>query len=282
MSNPSPQPNPEATTPQGQSPWARPAEEGPDDFVPNLPGSPVVNPGGPPGPLAAPAHPHQQPPLPGAEIPPAWSAPANGSVPTGQQPATGAFGAQSGADPNLAGAMAGVAPTWPHATAQPTPGVPGSAPTAWPDAGSFAPPAPEPARAERVGRGLLLSLAAWPVGMALAIGLWKIGFVASLTSWAQATAAVWLYAKGAGADPRKGRWPLLALTIVGVVASFVAIMVSEILPFANRVTDNAGDAFVFTVTKLFDPQVLAAFAGSGAMFILFGLLGLIGLIVRRR
>lgn len=242
MSNPSPQPNPEGATPQGQSPWARPAEEGPDDFVPNLPGPPVADPGGPPGTVTAPAQPQYQPPTPEAQAP----------------------------------------PVWPDPTAQPTPSFPGAAPTAWPDAGGVASPAPAAVAAERVGRGLLLSLAAWPIGMALAIGLWKVGFVASLTSWAQATAAVWLYTKGAGADPRKGRWPLLTLTIVGVVASFVAIMVSEILPFANRVTDNAGDAFVFTVTKLFDPEVLAAFAGSGAMFILFGLLGLIGLIVRRR
>ena len=62
---------------------------------------------------------------------------------------------------------------------------------------------------ENVGRGVLFSLLAIPVGVAAAVLIWQLGFIASITSFAIAAGAAWLYTRGAGAAPRAGLIPLI-------------------------------------------------------------------------
>jgi len=64
-------------------------------------------------------------------------------------------------------------------------------------------------------------------GIVLTVVIWRLGFIASITSFALAGGAVFLYDKGAGTVPRKGLIPLVLLILAGVVASFFAVIGSD-------------------------------------------------------
>lgn len=171
---------------------SRPDQSIPDDVPPPLPHPeppPVTMPTDSPRPdFAAP--------------PPGWSSgdhqppPGHQQPQTGQQPAPGyqqaAYQAPPGTQPPPGyQPQAGPQQQTPFEPQQP----PGDQPQAQPEL----PP-------EQVGKGLLLSLLAVVGGIALTVALWRLGFIASVTSFALAAGAVWLYAKGSGAGlPRVSR-----------------------------------------------------------------------------
>lgn len=140
---------------------------------------------------------------------------------------------------------------------------------------------PEPAEAptsagpENVGRGLLFSLLAIVLGAVLAALIFQLGFIASITSFAMAWAAGWLYTKGAGAPPKKGVAPLIAVIVVGVIVSLFVILgwalYGEIA--AEFPGAGFGEIMPFVMQLLFDVEVWSNFARDAGMFVLFAALG---------
>jgi len=158
--------------------------------------------------------------------------------------------------------------------------VPTVAPQPFPDAITGlgtpgVPVGPIVAPVENVGRGILFSLIAIPLGVGLTVGVWQLGFVASITALAMAVAAIWLYAKGAGAAPSKGALPLIAVIIVGVVASAVGIIAADAFRYlAEEYPGLAmGDQVAFVAENLGNAKVWQSYAGDIAMLSLFAALG---------
>lgn len=105
---------------------------------------------------------------------------------------------------------------------------------------TFEPTAPESAAqssilpsqpVDIVPRGVLWSLAAIPLGMVVAVVLWRPGFIASISSFLIAAVGVFLYTKGAGTTPKRGIVPVGAVILVGVVASFFAIVAADLVEY---------------------------------------------------
>lgn len=136
---------------------------------------------------------------------------------------------------------------------------------------------------EAVGRGLLFSLVAIPVGVAAAVLIWQLGFIASITSFAIAAGAVWLYSRGAGTAPRAGLVPLIAVIITGVVLSLLAIVAANLVRDYNTPEGAAlgwPSASAFVLAHLFDPVVLSAYGTEMAMFGVFAALGIFSTVRR--
>ena len=136
---------------------------------------------------------------------------------------------------------------------------------------------------EAVGRGVLFALLAVPVGVAASVLIWQWGFIASVTSFAIAAGAAWLYARGAGNPPRAGLLPLLGVLVLGVVLSVVAIEVADLVAF-HGTPEGAGLGWPsttdFVVAHLFDPQVLRSYGTDLVLFGLFAVLGIAGTVRR--
>lgn len=144
----------------------------------------------------------------------------------------------------------------------------------------WAPGAVAPTREERVGRGVLFSLGGIVVGVVLTVVLWKIGFFASITSFAMAYATVWLYAKGAGAPPRKGVPAVIGVIVVGVVVSLSSIVAADALDYLASDYPDAtlAQKADFVLYNILRPEVWQDYTSSAAMFVIFAALGTFGLI----
>jgi len=129
---------------------------------------------------------------------------------------------------------------------------------------------------ELVSRGIVFSLGAIPVGMAAAVLIWKLGFLASISSFVIAAGAAFLYTKGAGAPPRKGLVPLVMVVLVGVVASFFAIVASDLGEYYGTPTGQSlgyPSEFDFVKANIFNFDVLSTYGNELLMFVLFAALG---------
>jgi hypothetical protein len=119
--------------------------------------------------------------------------------------------------------------------------------------------------------------------MAASVLIWKLGFVASITSFLIAGAAGWLYVKGAGAVPRKGWLPLLVVILVGVAASFFAIVGADLVEYYNTPDGQSlgyPSVVDFVSSNLFNGDVLGSYGRDLAMFLLFAALGVFGTVRR--
>src|SRR4051812_27711268 len=96
--------------------------------------------------------------------------------------------------------------------------------------GEAAPPRPT----ERVALGLLAALGAVAVGVVLTVVIWRLGYVASITSLVMAAGATLLYTRVAGTTPRRGLVPLIVLILVGVAASFFAVVASDLIEVYDK------------------------------------------------
>jgi hypothetical protein len=145
------------------------------------------------------------------------------------------------------------------------------------------PPAPEAADqpiaepTERVALGLLAALVAVLLGVALTVVIWRAGYIAAITSLAIAFGASFLYTFAAGRPARRGMVPLILLIVVGVVASFFAIVVSDLL----EVYDDFGLAGAvgkgeFVRDNVFDAELLKGYGKDLAWFGGFAVLGIYG------
>jgi len=130
---------------------------------------------------------------------------------------------------------------------------------------------------ENVGLGLAAALLAVLGGMVLTVVLWRIGFIAGLSSFAIAGGGTLLYVKGAGAAPRRGLPPLLLLIVLGVVASFFAIVASDLWDVYGKLNlDGVESRFTFVKDNLFHGELLRHYGKDAAMFAVFAVLGMFG------
>jgi hypothetical protein len=129
---------------------------------------------------------------------------------------------------------------------------------------------------ERVGLGLLAALGAVVLGAGLTVVLWRVGFIASITSFAIAFGAIWLYAKAAGSTPRKGLGPLVLLILAGVVLSFFAVVASDLSQTYDELIDGNYDVsrLQFIRDNIFNGELLSAYTKDMAMFGVFAVLGI--------
>lgn len=147
------------------------------------------------------------------------------------------------------------------------------------------PPVPVPtepsveAPRERVVRGLLAASVAVVAGVALTVVIWRLGYVAAITSLAIAFGASFLYTLAAGASPRRGIAPLILLILVGVAASFFAIVVSDLLDAHDELNlEGLVGKSEFVRANVFEPNVLKTYTTDLAWFGGFAALGIFGTI----
>jgi len=136
--------------------------------------------------------------------------------------------------------------------------------------------------AENVARGLLAATGAILVGLVLTVVVWRLGFIASITSFAMAAGAVFIYGKAAGADPRRGLLPLIGLIVVGVVLGCAVLVGSDAWDaYGVLDMDQAGvSRFEFIKSSLTDSTILSAYSKDLAFFVGFAVLGTWGTIRR--
>jgi hypothetical protein len=133
---------------------------------------------------------------------------------------------------------------------------------------------------ERVGRGIVFSLLSIVVGVGLTMVLYQVGFIASITSFALAYAAIWLYTLGAGAPPRKGVWGVIAVIVVGVALSLISLVVSDMIAYLAEEYPAAdlADKIDFIVYNLGRGEVWGDYTTDIVMYVLFAGLGTFGLV----
>src|SRR6476620_6182836 len=90
----------------------------------------------------------------------------------------------------------------------------------------YAPTTGQPTQ-EGVGLGMLGALCGVVLGSVLSVVAWRLGFITAITSFILAAAAVFLYAKLAGAAPRRGLAPLIVLIVVGTVVTFFLFIATD-------------------------------------------------------
>ncbi|MCW5953568.1 MAG: hypothetical protein KIT69_15040 [Propionibacteriaceae bacterium] len=144
-----------------------------------------------------------------------------------------------------------------------------------PPVADAAPDSQVEAAPENIGRGILFSLLAIVLGAVLAGLIYQMGFIASITSFAMAFAAVWLYAKGAGAPPRAGTWPLIGVIVVGVIVSLFTMVGWRLYAelSAEYPSVAAGEIVSYVFELLFNPEVWSFVATDALIFVAFAALG---------
>src|SRR6478672_5679834 len=136
---------------------------------------------------------------------------------------------------------------------------------------------------EIVSRGILFSLAAVPLGMAVAVLIWELGFVASISSFVIAGAAAALYTKGATRTPNRGLVPLVLVVLGGVALSFFAVVAADLVDLYNTPQGQSlgyPSVVDFVSANLFTGNVLSGYGSQAVMFVLFAALGVFGTVRR--
>lgn len=138
----------------------------------------------------------------------------------------------------------------------------------------------DPGARENVLLGLALSLLSIPIAMVTAVLISAIGFIAAITGLVLSGSALALYAKGAGAAPRRGVLPLIGVIAVGVVACVLSIIAWDV----SAAYDQYGSAGVskssVIAQALVNPVIWKAEAGHVVMFVVFAALGMFGALRR--
>lgn len=221
---------------------------------------------------------------------PYGSAPAYGSAPYGSDPAAPSYGSAPtassyGFTPSHGStpATTPAAPTYGRAPAYGNAPAPGTTPDYGPQ-GPYGPPSaqaypppqlsddaytqPTVPRRENVGRGLLLALVAIVVGAGVSAALYQAGFILSIIAYGMAWGGTYLYRWGAGTPARKGAVPLVVLLVAGLIGAWLFTVGFSLY---GR-TGSLGT----TVSIMLDTDFMASVLPNGAMFLLFGGLGIFG------
>lgn len=132
---------------------------------------------------------------------------------------------------------------------------------------------------ENVAMGLLGASISILIGIVSAVLLWKLGFIASISSFAIAASAIWLYQFFAKSKPVRGAYPLIGVIIIGVVASFFSVVAFDLY----TLYDNPPIGYEYLVSRtefitsnILNGELLAEYGGDIAMFVLFAVLGVAG------
>lgn len=165
----------------------------------------------------------------------------------------------------------------------PEPTLPESAPSA-------SPPVPEAAAAddastvasapgpERVGRGLLFSLAIVPAGVIVWTIIWQLGYMSAIVAFVVAVGAAWLYRRGSGGRiGGAGIASIIVVTLVTMVLAFLAGIAADVAAFLGMDLPAAlgsaefWDTFVLNLTD--NPELWGDMTGDILLGLLFAALG---------
>ena len=144
------------------------------------------------------------------------------------------------------------------------------APTSVPGFGTARP------RTENVGRGLLMALIAVIGGCVLAAAVYHLGYVASIVALLMGAAGIFLYAKGAGAPPRKGAVGLVALLVAGILLAWICSVGTELYFYYVDRTGTSDGALAFAVSNVLSLDLFKATLKDFLIFVAFGALGIFG------
>lgn len=130
---------------------------------------------------------------------------------------------------------------------------------------------------ENVAKGMFFAIGAVLVGVLLTIILWRAGFIAAITNYVLAAGAIFLYSKGAGANPKRGLVPVILLIVVGIVIAFFGVVASDAWDAYSDGTARFGSLgqsrFSFITDNIFRGEVLKSYGKDIAMFAIFAALG---------
>lgn len=134
---------------------------------------------------------------------------------------------------------------------------------------------------EDVRRGLLWTLPALLGGIVLGALLWRFRLVAPAACFLMAAWAALLYARGAGAAPRRGLAAYLAVVIIGALATVAAAITLDRWAFYAAFPKRDETSFVgFVLGGLVDPAVWSLYAADLPYFVAFAFLGTLPSIIR--
>jgi hypothetical protein len=131
-------------------------------------------------------------------------------------------------------------------------------------------------RTENVGRGLAMASLAVIGGCVLSAFVYHLGFVASIVALAMGAAGIFLYAKGAGAPPRKGGPALVVLLIAGILLAWVCSVGTELYFYYVERTGRTAGALLFVLSSVLSLDLFKAMLKDFLMFVGFGVLGIFG------
>ncbi len=131
-------------------------------------------------------------------------------------------------------------------------------------------------RTENVGRGLATASLAVVAGCVLSAFVYHLGFVASIVALAMGAAGIFLYAKGAGAPPRKGAVALVVLLIAGILLAWVSSVGTELYFYYVDRTGTTQGALPFVLRGVLSLDLFTAMLKDFLIFVGFGLLGIFG------
>ncbi|MEI7631884.1 MAG: hypothetical protein WCJ60_01015 [bacterium] len=133
-----------------------------------------------------------------------------------------------------------------------------------------------PVQNENVAKGLLFASLAIPIAVIFVLLLWNMGFMASLTSFALAYLATYLYLIGARHTPLKGAKYLLFIIMIGIVISFFAIVAADLFKLYGALHTKYEikiSRLEFIQNNIFKLEVLKYYAKDAGFFLLFAVLG---------
>jgi len=143
-------------------------------------------------------------------------------------------------------------------------------------------PAPVPGfgsarpRTENVGRGLLMALIAVIGGCVLAAVVYHLGYVASIVALVMGAAGIFLYAKGAGAPPRKGAVGLVVLLMAGILLAWICSVGTQLYFYYVDRTGTSNGALAFAVSNALSLDLFKSTLKDFLIFVGFGALGIFG------
>jgi len=134
---------------------------------------------------------------------------------------------------------------------------------------------------EDVLRGLSFAFLGVIGGVVLTVVVWRLGFVASITSLVLSAGATLLYAKGAGAPPKRGIVPLIVMIVLGVVIAFFGVIASDAwVAYDDAHGLVASPRMSFIWDNIFRGEVIRSYGKDMVWFGLFGVLGIYGTLRR--
>ncbi len=129
---------------------------------------------------------------------------------------------------------------------------------------------------ENVLNGITLAIPAIALAILMTLALDAAGVIASISALVFCFAALWLYEKGAGGLPIKGRWFFLVLIIIGLALSFFAMVAIHL----GKAYDAVALERTVSVSKtefirlnILNTRVLKIEEKNLFFFALFGLVG---------
>lgn len=113
-------------------------------------------------------------------------------------------------------------------------------------------------------------------GCVLAAVVYHLGYVASIVALGMGAAGIFLYAKGAGAPPRKGAVGLVVLLMAGILLAWTCSVGTELYFYYVDQAGTSNGALAFAVRGALSLDMFKATLKDFLIFVGFGALGIFG------